>query len=115
MHLQTADNTPAPMEVPGGGNIGFADDTTFVIKVDINARCTSARPINAYYQGWCRGHCAAGVVTIDASAKVVESEDTGVWDFNFSASTNEVVISVEGMPTDDVSWMADVVILELIG
>ena len=115
MKVVTVDNTPAAILDDGGNSISFADDTTFTIKLDAVARNITNPPQNAYYRAWARGYCSAGTVTISASAKEIESEDTGVFDINFTASTNEVVIEVEGHVTDTTYWMAWVTVLELIG
>lgn len=115
MLVATTDNTPTPIVDEEANNISFADDTTFAIKVDIVARNVTNPPQNSYYRGWARGYCAAGTVTISASAKEIESEDTGVFDFNFSASGNEVVIEVEGHVTDTTYWLAWVQVIEVIG
>ena len=114
MLATTFNNTPFPL-THADGNISFADNTTFVIKLDVIARNITNPPQNAYYRCWVRGYCAAGAVTISASAKEIESEDTGVWDINFSASTNEVVIEVEGHVTDTTYWLAWVQVIEVIG
>jgi len=115
MKAITTDNVPTAMGWDGGGNIFFADDTTFVVNLELIARCTTTPGLNSYFKAWVRGHVTAGTLTIDDSAKVVESEDSAVTDVNFSASANELLIEVEGFPTDTVLWLGWATVLEVIG
>ena len=115
MLVTTSDNTPTPI-THADGNISFADDTSFLIKLDVLARTLTDETFSPYYRCWIRGYCSAGTATIADSAKEIESEGpAGVYDINFSTSTNEVLIEVEGHVTETVYWMAWVTVLELIG
>lgn len=115
MKVVTTDNTPTPLLDDGANSISFADDTRFVIKLDVLGTQVNDETFTVHYQAWIKGYCSAGTATIADSATVVSSEGpAGVFNISWAASTNEVVISVEGHVTETTYWMARVIVLEII-